>query len=120
MSADEVLDPAVLDTLRQLTVPGEEDVLAQVLTLFLAEVPPRVQRLTEACRAGDAVAMQRAAHSLKGSSGNIGARALYDVCRQIDERGKAGDVAGAVPLLERLAAECARVETAITGILQAS
>jgi len=48
MSADEVLDPAVLDSLRALTAPGEDDVLIQVLTLFLAEVPPRVQRVAGA------------------------------------------------------------------------
>jgi two-component system, sensor histidine kinase and response regulator len=120
MSADEVLDPAVLDSLRQLTVPGEEDVLVQVLTLFMAEVPARVQRVAEAHRAADAVGMQRAAHSLKGSSGNIGARALYEVCRQIDERGKAGDLAGAGPLLDRLDAEYARVDAAIRQMLRSA
>lgn len=117
MNAREVLDPAVLDSLRQLTPPGEEDVMVQVLRLFLAEVPVRMGKLTEAWRAGDAVQMHRAAHSLKGSSGNIGARAFYELSRQIDDRGRAGDLAGAEPLLAALAEEYGRVEAAIGRIL---
>ena len=63
--------------------------------------------------------MQRAAHSLKGSSGNIGARALHEVCRQIDERSKAGDL-GIAPLIASLEREFARVEAEIKRLLQAA
>src|SRR5918994_1634761 len=92
MSTRGALDPAVVDSLRRLTPPGEPDVLAEILTVFLAEVPRRLDRLKAAWRAGDVAEVQRAAHSLKGSSGNIGADALYAVCRQIDERAKARDL----------------------------
>ena len=45
MTVPPVLDPAVLESLRQLTPPGEPDVLKVVLQLFLDDVPARVERL---------------------------------------------------------------------------
>lgn len=111
------LDPAVVDSLRQLTPPGEPDVLTEILTVFQAEVPRRIDRLKTAWRAGEAAAVQRAAHSLRGSSGNIGADALFEVCRQIDERAKRGEL-GIEDLVEALDREYANVEAEIRRLLQ--
>ena len=83
MSGD-VLDRTVIDMLRQLTPPGEPDVLVEVLTLFLNEFPSRLDKLRNAQASGDIQEVQRAAHSMKGSAGNIGARALFDACRHVE------------------------------------
>jgi len=119
MSEDPVLDQAVTSALRTLTPPGEPDVLAEVLNLFLAEVPPRMTRLRNAWAAGNIEEVQRAAHSLKGSAGNIGARRLYVVCSQLDERARLGDVAGATPLIGALGVEFGKVEAEIRRVLAA-
>jgi HPt (histidine-containing phosphotransfer) domain-containing protein len=111
------LDPAVIDTLRQLTPPGEPDVLKEVLQLFLEDVPVRVNRLRAAWTAGDATEVQRAAHSLKGSAGNIGARDMLAVCRLLDDRGKAGDLSGAGHLVDSLDHEFARVTAEIHRLI---
>jgi HPt (histidine-containing phosphotransfer) domain-containing protein len=113
MSARDVLDPAVVESLRQLTPPGEPDVLQEILTLFLNEVPKKIEALRAAVPGGDLTAVQRTAHSLKGSSGNIGARALHDVCRRLDDEAKSGELARVPPLLECVVAEYARVEAEI-------
>jgi len=114
-----VLDPQVIQNLRQLSVAGEPDVLAEVLQLFLEDVPRRIAKLRAACAAGDAVEVYKAAHSLKGSAGNIGAKGLAAVCRQLDEKGRAGELAGAKPLIDALDAEFAKVEVAIRELLAA-
>ena len=54
MPADAVLDPAVLERLRQLTPPDEPDVLSTVLRIFVEEVPKRMAQLREAWAQGDA------------------------------------------------------------------
>jgi HPt (histidine-containing phosphotransfer) domain-containing protein len=117
MAGPGVLDPAVLDSLRKLTPAGEPDVLGEILTTFLDDVPRRIERLRAALGAGDAVGLQRAAHSLKGSSGNIGAHALYEAARRLDEIGKAGDLAAAVPAIDALAGEYGKVEAEIRRLL---
>src|SRR5688500_8342999 len=117
MSTGDVLDPDVVDRLRQLTPPGEPDVLTEILQLFLDDVPGRIETLRAATAAGDAIAVQRAAHSLKGSSGNIGARALYEVCRQLDDSAKSGDLSRVTLLLDRLVVEYGRVEAEIKRLV---
>jgi HPt (histidine-containing phosphotransfer) domain-containing protein len=117
MSGRAVLDPDVVESLRQLTPPGEPDVLGEILSLFLDEVPRKIATLRAAVTSGDAVEVQRIAHSLKGSTGNIGARAMYDVCRQLDDRAKSGEVARLQPLVDALDAEYGRVETEIRRLL---
>lgn len=120
MGNPDILDPAVVDSLRQLTPPGEPDVLIEVLTLFLDEAPKRMEKLRDAWQERNAYEMQRAAHSLKGSAGNIGARRMYEICKQLDERGKANDFTGAKHLIEVLAGEFHNVETEIRLLLKAS
>ena len=117
MATPEALDPAVLENLRQLTPPGEPDVLGQVLQLFLDEMPKRIDSLASAWQRGDGPSLARAAHSLKGSSGNIGARQMFELCRQIDERAKAGDFNAARHLLDALGEERGRVEAEIRALL---
>ena len=114
---DVVLDPAVVDRLRQLTPTGEPDVLANVLSLFLQEGRRRIGGIHLACRTGDAAEVHRVAHSLKGSAGNIGATALYLVCREIDDRASEGDMSGAALLVEALDREYARVEAEIARLM---
>jgi len=92
-------------------------VLAQVLNLFLQETPKRLDRLKAACQAGDHDEAHRAAHSLKGSVGNIGARAMFSVCRDLDDQARAGDLTKSVDLVAALAREYARVESEIRCLL---
>jgi two-component system sensor histidine kinase/response regulator len=115
-----VLDAAVLASLRDLTPAGEPDVLAEVLKMFLAEVPRRLDRLRIAYAAGDIEEVHRCAHSLKGSAGNIGARGLYATCKQLDDKAKAGDHPGAGPFVDALTVEFSKVETAIHRLIATS
>lgn len=112
------LDPDVIDSLRQLTPPGEPDVLAEVLQLFLDDVPVRIGRLRGACQAGNALEVQRAAHSLKGSAGNIGANGLLAVCRDLDDQSRAGDLSNAAALVAAIEAEFGRVEAEIRELIK--
>jgi HPt (histidine-containing phosphotransfer) domain-containing protein len=120
MAEQDALDPKVIDSLRQLTAPGEPDVLAEVLKIFLEDVPKKIRSLQLAAEAGDAGQVARLAHSLKGSSGNIGATSMMDVCRRIDDLAKAGDLEGVTPLLPTLTDEYHRVELEIKHLLQTS
>ena len=117
MDPGPVLDPAVLETLRRLTPPGEPDVLTEVLRIFLDEGPARVARLRNAWTARNIEEVHRSAHSLKGSAGNIGARRLHAVCSQLDE---IGDLDAAAALVAALDAEFDKVVTEIRRILVAA
>jgi HPt (histidine-containing phosphotransfer) domain-containing protein len=115
-----ILDPAVLDGLRSLTAPGEPDVLSEVLNLFLVEVPPRMDRLRNAWAAGNIEEVHRAAHSLKGSAGNIGANAFFAVCKDLDEKSRSGDTGAIGPLVEAMGVEYGRVQVEIARLIGSS
>ncbi len=117
MAEPAVLDQAVLESLRQLTPSGAPDVLTEVLQMFLQEVPPRVARLRNAWASGDIEEMYRAAHSLKGSAGNIGAERLLGVATRLDAIGRAGDLTNSAPLVDALEIEFGKVEAEIHRLI---
>ncbi len=55
----------------------EQTMTREVITLFMADAPQRLAAIGEAIAAGDAAALARAAHALKGSASNIGAAAMH-------------------------------------------
>ena len=120
MAADSALDPKVIDGLRQLTAAGEPNVLAEILQLFLDEVPKKIRALQATIDAGDGAEAARLAHSLRGSAGNIGASSMMDACRRIEDLARAGDLAAVTQLLPGLTSEYHRVELEIKHLQQTS
>lgn len=119
MTQAPALDPAVIEGLRLLTSPGEPDVLTEVLRMFLMEAPKRMDRLRNAHATGDIQEVHRSAHSLKGSAGNIGATAMYDICCEIDVKGRSGDTVALPPLIDALGLEFGKVESEIHRLIGA-
>jgi len=96
------LDPGVLEGLATLQDPDEPDIVKTLIDLFLVEGRERMDTIQQATASGDAQARVRAAHSLKGSAGAIGAFQLQQLCADI-EHGK-GNVEEASAEFTRAAA----------------
>jgi PAS domain S-box-containing protein len=112
----EVLDQNVLDELRKLEADGAPDLLADLIGLFQQETPPLLDSIRDAVATGNADKLRAAAHTLKGSSGSLGARGLAALCADLERVGRSGSVAGAAALLAPLAAEYARVCVALAEV----
>jgi len=54
------------------TVDGDQGLLREVIGVFLEDAPGLVEGVRRALDNGDAAAVYRAAHTLKGSAGNFG------------------------------------------------
>ena len=61
----------------------------------------------------DADALAEAAHSLKSSSANVGAKVLAELCRRLESMGRQDDLNGASSLLDQFSAEYQRVVAAL-------
>ncbi|MRV70209.1 response regulator [Duganella sp. FT92W] len=81
---DADIDMEALATIRQLR-PG---LLPRVLNAWLSESPGLYQEIVEAAAQGDGGALFRAAHTLKNSSANVGARQLSQLCAELEQRGR--------------------------------
>lgn len=68
--------------------------VAQVVDRYLTNVEDMEREMRRAVEVGDPEALERAAHSLKGSSGTIGAGRLREICRRLEEVAERGSVDG--------------------------
>ena len=98
------VDHKAWKSITSLQRPGKPDVLAKILSLYLADSQQLVEKLRQGMVAGEAQAVNEAAHSLKSRSSVLGAVALSDLCRQFEEMSRRGSLADAEPLLKPLEA----------------
>jgi signal transduction histidine kinase/DNA-binding response OmpR family regulator len=64
----------------------------EVVNLFLADAPARLEAIRTAIEANDAEALSRAAHALKGAASNVGAVAMQELCAGLEATAKAASV----------------------------
>ena len=100
-----LIDHTVLDRLRG--PPGDpiESVMKEVLELYRTAAPTLLAGIGAGLDAGDAVSAERAAHSLRGSSLNVGAAALAEALTAVEGALRRGDAVvprASLPLLEDL------------------
>jgi HPt (histidine-containing phosphotransfer) domain-containing protein len=82
MSDESGLDTAAIAKLRQL---GGEKFVGDMIGLFFQYAPQRLAAARAGAQAGDLEAIEKAAHALKSSAGQIGARRVQDLATQIEK-----------------------------------
>jgi HPt (histidine-containing phosphotransfer) domain-containing protein len=105
-------DAKIYDRVKVLeNLDGDEDLLREIAHIFLAGYQRELERMRTALAAGDAAALYRLAHTMKGSMGNFGALAGIDAAIAIERKTREGQLAGVdsdlakfVALTEQLAA----------------
>ena len=86
-------------------IGGDEFVADLVDTFLNADAPP----LLAALHGTDADEVRRAAHTLKSNGATFGATRFSELCRELEEQAKAGDLTGASELAGRIESEYALV-----------
>ena len=107
------VDREVLARLRRLRDEDEPDIVAELAGMFLEDARSRLDAVEEALQKGDAPAVERAAHTLKGGSGSMGAKGMSGLCAQLEDVGASGDLSQGTQLLGRIREELGRVERAL-------
>ena len=70
----------------------EQSMTREVVALFVADAPQRLDDIAAAIAANDAQALYKAAHALKGAASNMGATAMQGVCTQPEDAAAAAVV----------------------------
>ena len=95
----EILDAQQVDELRNVL----EDEFSAVIEAYLRDAQRKVNCVVAAARACDTEQLREAAHSLKGSCRNVGARRLAASCQHIESlayEDQLADVPGALIVLQ--------------------
>lgn len=90
---------------------GEDEVLENMVKLFLALTPPKIEALREAIGRADGGAAGDVAHSLKSSCYAMGAWRMGDICDRLERMGSEDSLRGGPALVESLEREFARARS---------
>lgn len=85
------INAKVIAELREISPGPGSTFLAEIIDLFLKEGAAYLERLREALKARDPHLLEHAAHTLKGSSGNLGAQELSRLSAELQNTAKSAD-----------------------------
>ena len=86
-------DLAGLDLAAALArVGGDEELLKEIAEMFVDQCPDALAEVHRAVESNDSDALQNAAHSLKGSVGNFGAKAAFEAALRLEMMGRHHDL----------------------------
>jgi PAS domain S-box-containing protein len=112
----DVLDEAQVSMLRSLD-DGGGVVLGEMIFEYLEHSRVQREQLFDAERVGDPTTIERAAHSLRGASSNVGAARLAQMCGELEGRARSGDLRGVAGLLAACDDELTRVHSALEQLV---
>jgi two-component system sensor histidine kinase/response regulator len=78
---------------------GDENLLHEIIEIFLEDAPRHLAALREAITQQDAETLERTAHSLQGELGYLSASELSHGARALEEKGRTADFKAAGNLL---------------------
>jgi len=107
--------PVDVSILEQL-VGNDPAVISEFLQDFQVSARKTADELRAACQAGDAKTAGSIAHKLKSSARSVGALQLGELCAQMEQAGKAGDMTRLNELLPSFESESAAVDKYIGSL----
>ena len=89
---------------------GSDPVLGEIVEIFVAEMPARIETLASQAAAGDFASLERTAHQLKGAFGSHGFGQLTPIAFRLEEATRqAGSEEPIRSALNELIAMCERI-----------
>jgi CheY-like chemotaxis protein/HPt (histidine-containing phosphotransfer) domain-containing protein len=111
--APETTRPTVDEAELRARVAGDEQLLADVIRLFLEDCPQRLAAIKSAVDQRDADAIRTSAHALKGAAGNLSATGLFEAARVLERIGAESRLDAAQAAWRVVSAEAGNVVDAL-------
>ena len=87
------------------TADGDTEFEKELLAMYTEDTELRMNELSDKIAAGDAAGVRLAAHTIKGSSANVGAESMRAIAGELETLAVSGELAAAGGILDRLKAE---------------
>jgi HPt (histidine-containing phosphotransfer) domain-containing protein len=110
---DGPIEEAALARILELSPDGSTALFRQVLAAYLIAAGREWARFDQGLADSDGELLASAAHALKSSSFNVGARGLAERCGEVEQLGREGQMAQLLSKVDGLRAEWERVEVAL-------
>ena len=112
-----VIDPQAIESLRSLNPGDNDEFLREITAIFLEDTPRRLAELDESLAAADVSRFSRAAHSIKGSSANLGAMVLRGAAEKLEHEARHNGLSGVAALLAAVKAEFERARGELSTLI---
>ncbi len=120
-SADSNPIPRVLDRAALFAQFGDDlDLIKAIVPLFLQDAAVMLSSIRDSIASADSLALQLAAHKLKGSVSNFHARPAVAASQRLEDIGKCRNTSGAPQALAVLENEMHRLEAALVDLTRES
>ncbi|PIQ97862.1 MAG: hypothetical protein COV67_02015 [Nitrospinae bacterium CG11_big_fil_rev_8_21_14_0_20_56_8] len=96
---------------------GDEDLFNEIAVVYRDDAIELARKLKKALEGADAHGVERAAHALKGASGNICAERVRELAYKLEQAGRNKDLRSAVPLYKEFVTEFIRLKDHLDEIL---
>jgi HPt (histidine-containing phosphotransfer) domain-containing protein len=108
------VEPAALNVEQILDwLGGDEKLLHEVIQIFIDEAPKSLDMLRRALGQGDADALEKIAHSMKGELGYLGISEVSQKARELEELGRKHDLEQALRIFPSFEAEISAIVEAM-------
>lgn len=98
--------------------PGDGgEFLREIVGIYVEDTPKRLADLRTFEASGDVPSFTRAAHTIKGSSANVGAQALKAIAERLEFISRREGLGGVGPLIADCEAEFARVTAELKRLI---
>lgn len=112
-----VIDMQAVENLRSLNPGDNDEFLRELVGIYLEDTPQRIAELDTSLATGDTPTFIRAAHSIKGSSANLGAAALRAVAEKLESQARADGLGNVTGLVALVKSEFARTQQEFAKLL---
>ena len=102
MATQSPIDSEAIENLRALNPDDDNAFLKEIIGIYLEDTPLRIAELKECLSSFDQPRFTRAAHSIKGSSSNLGATEVRAVAEKLEHQSRKSGLNGLEQLLASL------------------
>jgi HPt (histidine-containing phosphotransfer) domain-containing protein len=113
----DIMDMDVFNRLRVLNPEDPEKFIRELTSMFFRQAPLLINEIEQYCLSKDYSSLWKAAHKLKGSALNLGAKALGEACRIMEVAGRENNIDDCNNMVSRMKAIYSRTEDELQQIL---
>ncbi len=116
MPEDDTTTPVVDWDAAVSHLEGDVDLLKEIAGMFLEESSVLMFQMKEALNRGDGRALERAAHTIKGSVGNFAAQPAFDAALRVEQVGRDSEMRYAEQAYKKLEEEITRLKPVLSAL----
>ena len=111
------LETDIKNTLLALTGETDQAILIELIQIYYNDSIRLLEQLRESVVNGNPTQLSQTAHTLKSSSGNLGAHQLAHLCQLLEEQGKQSNLLNSTAILEQIEVEYNQVKQVLQSLV---